>query len=342
MVNFTSLLLLLATCLVSLADRVPKKYIINLADPPISRWKEVHTDLASDIKELATSYSKNASPEVIQAYSKILERGYYSSEIQEELRGMAMYANITYEEAVWLNFMYEFNAKCTSIVLRKKDGTVIHGRNLDYGYSELLQRTAIMADFYKGDEYIFSLSGFGWYLGVGTGIKPGAFTVTLNQRRGNYLETLLALVMGNKGNHLEIRKALTELNTYQDAFELLSTDKVVAPSYDIMSGPTSGSVITRNRFDSADIRTLNDTVWYLVETNYDWWKPTPPHDDRTTPAIKFLEEHGQDNMNEETLFQLLSTPPMYNWITVFTTVMNVQTGTMKTVVRGEAERVEIA
>lgn len=340
MVSTASLLLMLSACLLSLADRIPHKYIINLSDPPISRWKEVHIALASDIKQLATEYSNHTHPITILAYTKILERSYLSPEIQEELRGMAIYTNITYEEAVWLNYMYEYNAKCTSIVLSKKDGSIIHGRNLDYGYSELLQRTAIMADIYRGQDYLYSISGFGWYLGIGTGIKPGAFSVSLNQRRGNYLKTLLALLMGNQGNHLEIRKALTELNSYEEAVKYLSTDRIVAPSYDIMSGPSTGSVITRNRFDSADIRTLNDTVWYLVETNYDWWEPTPKHDDRTTPAIKFLEEHGQDNMNEDTLFQLLSTPPMYNLETVFTTIMSVKNGTMKTVVRSITQDTE--
>ena len=61
--------------------------------------------------------------------------------------------------------------------------------------------------------------------------------------------------------------------------------------------------------------------WYLVETNYDHWKEPPAHDDRRHPAIKALEAIGIAKITPETLYQALSTKPVLNEDTTYTTIM---------------------
>ncbi|XP_042652307.1 N-acylethanolamine-hydrolyzing acid amidase isoform X3 [Tyto alba] len=88
--------------------------------------------------------------------------------------------------------------------------------------------------------------------------------------------------------------------------------------------PKEGMVITRNRRGPADLWPLDPLggAWFRVETNYDHWTTPPPFDDRRTPAIKALNATGQQNMNFDALFKVLSVKPVLNNNTVYTTVMS--------------------
>lgn len=56
---------------------------------------------------------------------------------------------------------------------------------------------------------------------------------------------------------------------------------------------SKGAVVTRDRAQSADIWRMNDTTYFLVETNYDHWKNPLFIDDRITPANKCMNQTGQ-------------------------------------------------
>lgn len=53
--------------------------------------------------------------------------------------------------------------------------------------------------------------------------------------------------------------------------------------------------------------------WYLVQTNYDHWKPPPALDDRITPVITCADEIGNKN-STVTMYQVLSTVPVLNHV----------------------------
>ncbi|XP_051475784.1 N-acylethanolamine-hydrolyzing acid amidase isoform X2 [Apus apus] len=88
--------------------------------------------------------------------------------------------------------------------------------------------------------------------------------------------------------------------------------------------PKEGMVITRNRRGPADLWPLDPLggAWFRVETNYDHWTTPPPFDDRRTAAIRALNATGQQNINFDTLFKVLSVKPVLNNNTVYTTVMS--------------------
>ncbi len=72
-------------------------------------------------------------------------------------------------------------------------------------------------------------------------------------------------------------------------------------------------IITRARNGSEDITTLGkDNLWFIIETNYDNWKPQPKSDDRLTPCIKCMKTKGQNVVTFESLFNVLSSRPMLN------------------------------
>ncbi|XP_030777091.1 N-acylethanolamine-hydrolyzing acid amidase isoform X3 [Rhinopithecus roxellana] len=121
-------------------------------------------------------------------------------------------------------------------------------------------------------------------------------------------------------------QTLNESENFEAAVSKLAKTPLIADVYYIVGGtsPQEGVVITRNRDGPADIWPLDplNGAWFRVETNYDHWKPAPKQDDRRTPAIKALNATGQANLSLEALFQVLSVVPVYNNLTIYTTVMS--------------------
>ena len=117
---------------------------------------------------------------------------------------------------------------------------------------------------------------------------------------------------------------------FDECIQRLSTTEIQAPIYYIVAGTDNsmnGAVVTRNQTqvngpnDSQQVWYLNNSNygWYLLETNYDHWEPAG--DTRRENANKMLQSIGQENVSFETLYQVLSTPPVLAKDTVYTTQM---------------------
>lgn len=110
---------------------------------------------------------------------------YYKGEIVEEIAAASYYLGVPENFLRVLNFYYEINVRCTSIVARKKDGAIILGRDLDYDDAETFKGITIDVDFYRDNKLLYtSTTGVGFF-GALTAIKPGAFAVSINQRNGH-------------------------------------------------------------------------------------------------------------------------------------------------------------
>jgi hypothetical protein len=125
------------------------------------------------------------------------------------------------------------------------------------------------------------------------------------------------------------RNLMEHGKNFEDAFDILTKTDMIAPAYFIIGGTRSfeGAVITRNQNEVINIWMLNETStefdkWFLLETNYDHWKPQPPNDDRRDPGINALNKIGQDRINEENLFEVLSMEPINNPGTIYSVVMS--------------------
>lgn len=99
-----------------------------------------------------------------------------------EMRGIANCTGLDLGDIVVVNLFYELNSACTSIVAqRSTDNAIFHGRNLDYGIPGLQNVTMNIA-FTRGDTTVFHTTTYGGYVGALTGMRPGAFSVSLDQR----------------------------------------------------------------------------------------------------------------------------------------------------------------
>ncbi|XP_073654851.1 acid ceramidase isoform X1 [Tursiops truncatus] len=124
---------------------------------------------------------------------------------------------------------------------------------------------------------------------------------------------------------------------YEEAKTILTKTKVLAPAYFILGGNKSGEgcVITRDREQSLDIYELDPKqgIWYVVQTNYDRWKNPFFLDNRRTPAKMCLNQTTQENISFATMYDVLSTKPVLNKLTVYTALIDVTKGQFETYLR---------
>lgn len=320
-------------------------YAINLDLPPEERWSEVVKDFGYEIKVLInavkellpSSIAKLMSLASVEFIEKVFPHPYGA-----ELVGIAQNLGIPPADVLLANLIYELTAYnhsgaslmgCTSIVAQAENGTIYHGRNLDYGggsiFTDMLRNDTIMVDFKENGQTVYTGTTFAGYIGLATGKRPKKFSISVNERdQGTWwMNALESLIAGTHGIvTLLIRDTLANPEMdFKMAVEKLSNSPVISPCYIIVGGVSSneGAVVTRGRTKADDVWWLGtNNTWYLVETNYDHWGPPPPSDDRRDPAIDAMKQMGQGGVSPSGLFGVLSTPPVLNSGTTYTTVMS--------------------
>jgi len=317
--------------------------VVNLDAPPASRWpyREMAVYYNESIHE-AVALIDQFIPGWLEPAAIAFAEDFalpHLGEYAEELKAGAPIFGIPLGVGVLLNIIYEVEAGCTSIIAQDPLGTMYHARNLDFNLAPTLRKLALIANFQKSGKTLFWGVTYAGYLGVLTGMRPGAFGVSLNERDSGYrVENLLEslLVPGTNVASFLMRDTLTNYDNFDDAVKALSTASIVAPAYLAVSGskPGQGVIITRDRLKSADIWKIDNSKsdgWFLVETNDDHW--LPPEDDRREIAINGIESVGRSHVDLDTMFRVLSTNDVLNSGTTYTTLMSPTTGNFTVFVR---------
>uniref|UniRef100_A0A8C3LSS7 Acid ceramidase n=2 Tax=Phasianidae TaxID=9005 RepID=A0A8C3LSS7_CHRPC len=337
-------------------------YIINLDLPPSKRWDELirakKTELKAviqNIKDIANTFfpSGKIVDIVDHKISHLTDTLPYP--FNEELQGIANSSGIPLGEIVIFNIFYEIFTVCTSIVAEDSTGKLYHARNLDFGLflgwdvknnswtvTRELKPTVVNLDFQRNNKTVFRSTNFAGYIGMVSGVKPDLFTLTMNERfslDGGYIGIFEWFLGRRDGMWMGFltRSVLENATSYQDAKDKLAKTRLLAPAYFILGGKNSGEgcVITRSRTAALDIWDLDikKGTWYVIETNYDRWKPPLVLDNRRTPAMKCLNQTSQENISLPTIYDVLSTKPVLNKLTVCTTLMEVDKGHTETYLR---------
>nr|CAD2173144.1 unnamed protein product [Meloidogyne enterolobii] len=330
--------------------RQPKLFKINLDKPPRERWKFViekyKDNVIPEIAAIARSYIPTSlrSP-IFEFFAKIVHL--LPHDYGEEIIGMAEElrdTKVSLGELVVFNILYDLtdfshgpflkNNKslslgCTSIVAAQNNGKILHGRNLDYEMTQVLKDATILVDFVKNGKIQYTAVTFVLAVGIITGQKPNAFTVSLNARYsgGPILNILMELITRFKHPvALQIRKTLEFEQDYVSALSQLSWTYMIAPSYLIVGGKDGdGAIITRDRLGAVDVFTLDyrHYRWFLLETNFDHWKKSG--DNRRKYGRKFMKKIGKENLTAKLMFEkVLSKWPIKNGLTISSTVMSAE------------------
>jgi len=338
---------LIALASLASADYTPPVYSVDLTVSPQTRWNHIYPAYSSVLKQVIAQALQQLNSAEIFLIANALKLHYLTKETKGEIEGCAAFLDVSYNEVAIMQFLYELLNGCTSIIYRQANDTLVHGRNLDFDFAPLLREMVINVDFYRGTEYVYTATTFPCYFGVISGSKPGAFSVSVDERYDRsetlaFIRNLLGLVTFREGNTFALRKAMETLSTWKEAVHYLSTVPIVAPTYYIVAGLSGneGVVITRDRWTAANFWYLNSTSWFLVETNYDHWKPQPSDDDRADPAIRMMKTLGQTGLDVPSFFGLFDTYPVLQQnLTVYTTIMSPATGFYDTLVRQNASQV---
>nr|XP_060634567.1 acid ceramidase [Anolis sagrei ordinatus] len=339
-----------------------QKYIINLDLPPSERWVQLVTDKKAELKTMISSL-KGMIKTLIhnKKYMAALESklAWLGTTLpypfNEEIKGIASATDTPLGDIVVFNIFYEIFTVCTSIVAEDTTGKLYHARNLDFGlflgwdiknssWSVTKELKPLMAslDFQRNNKTVFKSSNLAGYVGIVSGVKPGAFSLTLNERfslDGGYIGLFEWIIGQRDGWWMSFltRNVLENGTSYEDAKERLVNEKLLAPAYFILGGIKSGEgcIITRSRSATLDIWPLDIKrgIWYLVETNYDRWKDPFVLDNRRDPAMKCLNQTTQENVSLPAIYNILSTKPVLNKLTVSTTLLEVSDGRIETYLR---------
>ncbi|XP_007891004.1 acid ceramidase [Callorhinchus milii] len=337
-------------------------YTINLDSAPHKRWNQLISDkkvevtnLIQAIKNLANDFFP--SGKLIELVDKHLAPlvDTLPFPFNEEIKGIADVSGLPLGEVMFFNVFYEIFTVCTSLVAEDTTGKLYHARNLDFGLflgwdikkhsweiPEYLRPLTVNLDFQRNNKTIFKSTNFAGYVGMLTGMRPGIFTLTMNERfniDGGYIGIIEWILGKRDGFWMSFltRSVLENATSYAQAKDQLTNTKMLAPAYFILGGNRSGEgcVITRSRKACLDVWELDlkHGSWYVLETNYDRWKDPLFLDNRRTPAMKCLNETTQKKISLPAIYDVLSTKPVLNKLTTYTTLMEVSSGTFEAYLR---------
>jgi hypothetical protein len=311
-------------------------YKIDLDLPPVQRFVEVcsNPQFISTANYLVNTII-NLLPrgeKYFEAIGKVLNEFYFPQEYAQEIQGCSSALGISYGWVTLLNLGYEVSDACTSILAQTDDGRVLHVRNMDFwagmGFTGSLKDICYQADYQKNGKPFFHATTFAGYVGILSGMKPGAFSISIDTRNypqgiGELFYEVIAAIIEKNASLVSFltRDVMMRETDFEAALQNLSTDELIADVYYILGGakPGQGAVITRNRINATDIWRLDPpTRWYEVETNYDHWKQPPWFDDRIKPANTAMDALGRSNLTLDALFtKVLSVKPVLNLQSTF-------------------------
>lgn len=345
----------------SASGQVPT-FTIDLDLPPRKRWQKV----AQFYRPWYRDHNHRLDAEIPgDPFTKenLAELGKnVSREVREEVRGIVEaldHKNATVESFMRQQMFYELGFSegfdCAGIVATKRDGTTIHGRNLDLGAMNedpkfgWVKEITYYAEFVKGGRLIAkALTMFGT-VGILTGVHfgrgGGAWTVEqntrleLNENFGRDVSatkwakaTLEATGRGGAFTQLEARRLLLEQETFEDAVDAFARTPWAAPQYFVLAGSKryQGAVVTVDRVEAKntkyDIVLLSEAsgAWFLVQTNDDHWSMAL--DERRGQAMRAMtDQKGWTGIAEGNVMNALRSWPVCHPNTIFSWVFTPST-----------------
>jgi len=313
-------------------------YKINLDLPPNQRLKEVCSNPKFiNVTNYVVNTIMNLLPDrgvYLDEIGKLLNQYYFPQEYALEIQGCSAALGLSYGWITIINLGYEVSDACTSIVAQTNDGKILHARNLDFpdgmGFTNSLKESCYQADYQKGGKTFYHATTFAGYVGVLSGMKPNAFSVSIDTRFysqgiGQMFYEVIAAITEKNASLVSFltRSVLANENDFNSALNNLGDDLLIADVYYILAGvsPGQGAVISRNRMNATDVWILDaPSRWFEVETNYDHWTQPPWFDDRVKPANDAMNAMGRSNLSLKNMFKVLSVKPVLNLQSTFTSL----------------------
>eukprot|EP01013_Petalomonas_cantuscygni_P004547 TRINITY_DN14943_c0_g1_i1.p1 TRINITY_DN14943_c0_g1~~TRINITY_DN14943_c0_g1_i1.p1 ORF type:complete len:405 (+),score=74.96 TRINITY_DN14943_c0_g1_i1:124-1338(+) len=238
---------------------------------------------------------------------------------------------------------------CTSIVASSAadvsaDGAIawdspIHARNLDWDLPDSIRNMTFECRWMRGGRELTRGICIAGYVGILSGMAPGKFSVTINERLigGNLaIDALAAILAGGEAVTHASRRILFAAADYATSVDALASAHLAAPVYYIVAGvnPGDGVVLTRDRLGVHSRREATlPSSWYVLQTNYDWDTEPPAQDNRRAWAVYYMEGVGARNWTTTSAMRVLGSWPVGNEFTTYSVVMLPKHSTLDVLVR---------
>jgi len=106
---------------------------------------------------------------------------------------MAKTLGINTQVLLLAQYINEFSAFCTSIVAYNSEGTVLHGRNMDFLFEATMRNITYQGEFYKNGKHLYTAVMYAGLNGVATGWREG-FSVSINNRKPSFRSDPIAFL----------------------------------------------------------------------------------------------------------------------------------------------------
>jgi len=348
----------------ALGDHSPPTFVLNLDIEPLRRWDDIVGQFQPELQTIYDIFQKRKDYAARAKAAEFViglekgERRWFPNEQYLELEGISKASNIPLVAVATMNLFYDLTAAsgadsraCTSIVVESDIGEIHHGRNLDYDLElkEILANLTAVIDWQRAGKTLFSSVSFVGMVGFNTVVRPGAFSISHDERdKGSLLSNLWDVFALRRAATFSILRQIAEdVESFSMAKQKLARVDLSAPSYFIVGGTQSGegAIITRDH-TSSDVFNLDASTgrWYLVETNYDHWDRTPADDDRRDPSERFLNATGRMHFSANEMMAAISNTavgkgerPTLNADTVYSAVISAKSEAIAAIVRGRSQ-----
>lgn len=160
-------------------------------------------------------------------------------------------------------------------------------------------------------------------------MRVGGWAISMNERdRENKLRTIMdVLTKKSQTIPFTILKSLENYQTYEQARLFYQNVRLDSTAYIQIAGLDQGVVISKDYQAVQNQQVITDQNWFIVQTNYD--VEEQDEDGRKQPCIDKIIKLGQQNIHENTTYDILSQHPNFQinttYSTIQTAVINVNT-----------------
>lgn len=263
-------------------------FTIDLSVPARQRWRPM-----TKVFGEAQRFKQDVVPILTYLHTEILQGSWWLLQAVrwstwllqnrvlyiEELTGMAEDLNISLQDLIVLQFVYEASAACTSLICEQKDGQIHHYRTMDW-QMPLLKALTINVRFVRSSQLVCQATTWVGCVGLFTAMRPQLYSAAINYRRtsaahpNTIMSNIRRLIDGRCWpSSFLLRERLCRQHPlgFRELFLSLQQAPLVAPCYFSLAGVASGEggSIARDPTRVVFIKHLSLTQRAICQANID-------------------------------------------------------------------------
>jgi len=211
-------------------------HTIDLATPARDRWAEAVSQEKQLLRPALRAALKDAgapTPPLLKLLRYAF--GLLGGRYRDEIRGIASSLSLPFETVLWLQCSYELAHVgaftgifgCSTRLISRKGEGPLHLRTLDWALPSI-RDTIRTIRFVDGTDEFFSVGPLG-FVGVLTGFRPGAYSVSLNYAPPTGVRT-------GFGPAFLLRHALEQHRSFTAAAGTLRDTHLIVPAFFALAG----------------------------------------------------------------------------------------------------------